>query len=455
MVTMAYPDASEVIADVARPTVQVKFVDTDDGGAWVTWRWEHALDKPRIWGLQPPQLAGALAAFDTAVPDARAGESTDDALRRSWAVWGDLERERQVSWALAGALIPQGLGLELNAFLEAGKRPHVRIQPSRRLAAVPWQALRIDERTRMVHDVDVSTLLPASVRNAPARVPSAWQPEASVVATIDPEVPGRLPGLGPVLRADEPLVADALAELGGRAVGGRREAVSRENLRAQLADAGRWLYVGHVTSGAYGLDTRLHLTDGPAARGRADLVSGVHRPLTAADIAFGDQRADDADASAPDGGSAVGPDGSAACGSASDSGEPGAPVSPGSWRIPSRVALIACASGSDARYADPAGLVAALTMRGAEVVTAARWTLPTDVGLEWLAAAGLGPAATESSAPFHAFARAIAAVSAAHESDDPVAALSAWQAAEADAWERTGDPEHTPLIWGALTTSLS
>ncbi|WP_105565742.1 CHAT domain-containing protein [Microbacterium halophytorum] len=424
MVTMSYPDAAEVVADVERPTAQLKYVDTADAGLWVTWRWEHAVDKPRIWGIRPQQLAGALAAFEQAIPDAQGAESVDDALRRSWAVWGDVEREKRVAYALAVALIPQALAAEVNGFLAAGRRPHLRIQSSRSLASVPWQALRVDEGLRMVHEVDVSTLLPASVRNAPRRRASAWDAAAPVVASVDPEVPGRIPGLGPVLRTDEPIVADALAHLGERLVGGQRHPVSREQLRERLGTAGRWLYVGHVTSGAFGLDTRLHLTDGPAACGRADLIAGVHRPLTAGDIVFGD----------PD--------------------EHARPDS-GPWRVPNRVALIACASGSDASYGDPSGLVGALTMRGAEVVTAARWTLPTDVGLEWLAAAGLGPAATESSAPFHAFARAVAAVNAAHESDDPVAALSAWQRAEADAWERTGDPEHTPLIWASLTTSVA
>src|SRR5690606_4344311 len=97
-----------------RPVVQVKYVDTNEGGLWVTWRWEHALTEPRIWGIPPHALAGALAAFDQAVPNPRPGESVDDALRRAWDVWGDRGRERRVAGALAAALIPQGLGAELN-----------------------------------------------------------------------------------------------------------------------------------------------------------------------------------------------------------------------------------------------------------------------------------------------------------------------------------------------------
>lgn len=414
MVSLEYPRVDDVIADVERPTAQVKYVDTSDGGVWVTWRWEHALAAPRIWGIPPQAMAGALAAFGPAVPEPSGAESADDALRRAWGVWGDVEREKRIAWALACALIPHALGEELNRFIAAGRRPHLRIQPSRALAAVPWQALRVDEGERVVHNADVSTLLPVSICHSARREATPWLPGASVVAAIDPPVPGRLPGLGRVLRAEEPIVEEAFAALGDRLVGAPRAALSRTQLRERIDGAGRLVYVGHVSAGEYGLDTRMHLSDGPESSGRAELVSGLHRPLTAGDIALGDD-----------------------------------------WRMPARVALIGCASGGEATYADPTGLVAAVTMRGASIVTAARWRLPTDVGLEWLAAAGLGGSATESSAPFHAFARAVAAVERAHEADDPVAALSAWQRAEADAWERTGDPAHTPLVWGALTTAVS
>jgi len=415
MVTMAMPRVEE-IADLgdARPTVQLKYVDTNDGGVWATWRWEHALDNPRIWGIQPAQLAGALAAFAPATPMPQPGESVDDALRRAWAVWGDFEREKQLSWALANSLIPGQLGAELNHFLERGLRPHVRIQPSRALGFVPWEALRVDEGERMVHNGDVSALLPASVRNSRHRLIAPERPGAPVVAAVNPVVPGRIPGLGSVLRDDEPIVDAALASLGDRLRGSVRVHLSRAQLREALDGAGRLVYVGHVTGGAFGLDTRLHLTDGPEAQGRASVIAGQHRPLTAFDIAFDD-----------------------------------------GWVMPSRVALIACGSGRDQTFADPTGLVAAVAMRGARYVTSARWTLPTDVGLEWLHAAGLSGSATESPAPFSAFAGMVAAVNAAQEQADPVAALGAWQREQAEMWERTGDAAYTPLIWGAVTTTMS
>jgi hypothetical protein len=403
MVTMTIPPISEIAGfDGETPVVQVKYVDTNDGGLWATWRWQHALDKPRIWGIQPQLIAGALAAFAQASPNPREGETVDAALQRAWHVWGDVEQEKRLSAALASSLIPGGLAAELNHFLIRGLRPHVRIQPSPAIGSVPWEALRIDEGERMVHCADVSTLLPASLRNAPR--PPRGADDAEAVRVVNPVIPGRIPNLGSVLRENEPLLEEAFGYAG-------RPHMSRERLRDELAGASRLFYVGHVTTGAYGLDTRLHLTDGPEARGRADVVAGLHRPLTAADIM--------------------------------DDG----------WRIPERVALLACASGGETGFADPVGLVAALTLRGARLVTSARWTLPTDVGLEWLQAQGLSGSATRSSAPFSAFAEMVAMVDVAHDSADPVAALNAWQRSRADAWEHSGDPAYSPLTWAALTTT--
>lgn len=386
------------------PTVQVKYVDTAEGGLWVTWRWQDALDEPRLWGVPPP--LPALDAWRRAVPRPSDGEPVRDALRRSWAVLGDVEQETALTGALTAALVPPRLGAELEHRFAQGLRPHVRVQASPALAAVPWEALRIDDGERLVHRCDVSVLLPASIRRSPARVPSPVRPGGPVVATVDPVVPGGVAGLEPVLRRAEPLVEAVLARHGDRLRGAPAEApvrprTSRTQLREHLADAARYLYVGHVTAGAYALGTGLHLTDGPEAAGRAPLVDGVHRPLLAADIAL---------------------DG---------------------WTAPARVALVGCSSGADTAYADPTGLVAAFTARGAEHVTATRWTLPTDTGLEVIAGV----------TGIDAFARAVVAVDAAHEAADPVAALNAWQREQADAWERTGEAAFSPIVWAAFGTA--
>ncbi|MFP3786282.1 hypothetical protein, partial [Burkholderia sp. SIMBA_024] len=125
----------------------------------------------------------------------------------AWQVWGDVEQEKRLSAALASSLIPGGLAAELNHFLMRGLRPHVRIQPSPAIGSVPWEALRIDEGERMVHCSDVSTLLPASLRNSPRRAAAAAGERA--VRVVNPVIPGRIPSLGSVLREREPLLEEA------------------------------------------------------------------------------------------------------------------------------------------------------------------------------------------------------------------------------------------------------
>ena len=47
---------------------------------------------------------------------------------------------------------------------------------------------------------------------------------------------------------------------------------------------------------------------------------------------------------------------------------------------------------------------------------------------------------------------AVLAVDAAHEANDPIAALRTWQLGQLDEWQRTGDLGVTPLLFAALTT---
>jgi hypothetical protein len=135
-----------------------------------------------------------------------------------------------------------------------------------------------------------------------------------------------------------------------------------------------------------------------------------HRPLTAADIVLGHR-----------------------------------PGIPAPWRMPNRVALIACESGGEARFAEPVGLVAAALHTGAEYVTATRWTLPTDAGLR-----AFGPTANSETT---ALPGAIIAVNTAHESADPVASLNHWQREKAVRWEAEGRLEDSPIIWAAFGTA--
>jgi hypothetical protein len=62
--------------------------------------------------------------------------------------------------------------------------------------------------------------------------------------------------------------------------------------------------------------------------------------------------------------------------SGADEGRPSDEIK---WRpVPSRVGLVACRSGADFGEVEPFGLVVAFLESGAELVTATRWTLPTD-----------------------------------------------------------------------------
>lgn len=400
------PDLSVVSADIAgQPRVQLKFVDAGD--LYLAWRWEHDPGQPRAIAMPRERVQPVLDELDDAIPSQKAGEDVRGSLERAFAgPFGDPEREAALSSKLAQALIPFSLAAEVNHLLERGIRPHLRVQVSPSLGRVPWETLLVDGGRRMVHEADVSMLPPAGVRNAIGRKVSAYDPAGVVVAVLDPKVPGGV--LGRVLRegADSP-VAELVRRLGERrrgadpAIGG---SIGRGRLRGLLEDADRLLYVGHVSSARHGLDVRLHLSDGADTPGRAEPI-GAHRPLAASDLAFGSK------------------------------GE-------GPWRIPARVALIACESGGDQRFAEPVGLVSAMVRHGAEHVTATRWTLPTDDGLS--AVAGIDEPV---------FASTVSAIDHAQEQPEPILALGAWQRDQAERWAATGSNAHSPLMWGAFTAT--
>ncbi len=369
-------------------TVQLKLVDAGD--LYLGWRWEHEPAAPRVQVIPRDLVAPTLAEWAAVVPSPTPGESLPQALRRALPLL-DGQRERDLSTRLANALIPHTLAAELNSWLARGVRPHVRVQPSPSTAFVPWEALRVDDGERMVHNVAVSVLAPVSVAD---RAITPFDPHGTVVHVLDPKVPGF---------PDNSALGSVLGEAGAALGQTRRDDVDRDYLEKALSTAARFVYVGHVTTGDHGLDARMHLSCTAETTGRA-AVLGTHRPLTAADIVLGHRQ-----------------------------GHP--------WRIPNRVALVACESGGDVRFAEPSGLVTAMIHGGAEYVTATRWTLPTDEGLRQLA--GDVPSV---------LVPAVQAVDEAHRGD-PITALNDWQRTQATAWEKAGDPACSPLIWAAFTTT--
>ncbi|MBW8761018.1 MAG: CHAT domain-containing protein [Microbacterium sp.] len=416
---LARTEGAAVLVDLPggqRPVARLRFVDGDD--LFVSWVWEHQRSSPRMTLIGRELVTPALDRLARALPSPLPGESGIDALTRA-LTRGDLvdpDREQELAGLLTSALIPQWLGAELDALETAGLRPHLRIQLSPSTAQLPWELLSTSGRERGIDMADASVLLPATLRNDPSRTVSPWSPLSPVATALDPAVPGfsATSELGSVLGevAADSSLARAVDDLGTRRLprgeAFRRADIDRLALAEAVADAGRLLYVGHVTASTHALDARLHLSDGADAPGTTPPV-GSHRPYSAAEIALG-----------------------------------GAGLPP--LRAPNRVALIACDSGTDLRFAEPTGLVAAFLHRGAEYVTATRWTLPTEAGLRRLVP-GLGDRAEGM------LTDAVIAVNAAHESDDPISALGAWQRDQRRLWTSTGDPRHSPIMWGAFATA--
>jgi hypothetical protein len=197
----------------------------------------------------------------------------------------------------------------------------------------------------------------------------------------------------------------------------RRTDLDRDWLgRVLRARPRRLMYVGHVSGapvdGGQSEDAALHLCCGPQTTGLTELLR-THRPLSAKDLLLG---------TLP-----LAPDGVA-----------------GAWLWPSppRVALMACESGGELRFAESFGLATAMLHNGAELVTATRWALPTSFAFHRLA--GLD----ESVRPLSA---AVVAVDSAHEATDPAQRIGVWQRQQLDRWRSDRSVEHAPLLWAAIT----
>ncbi|MCP2163234.1 CHAT domain-containing protein [Goodfellowiella coeruleoviolacea] len=410
-----------------RPTVLVRMADAGD--VHLSWRWTHALAHPGVGLVPEAGVAEALAALDQALPLA-------GALDRALVAGALARHETELALArrLGQIFLPPVLAAQLARLHAHGVRPHVRVQPAPRLAQLPWELLAPEPDRRLLDIADVSVLAPATIVHAPGRVARTWADtrELPVVGVLDPRVPGfradsRLGSVLGRLTPDAPLarlVADHARqgrfrpEVSDPLAAFRRTDLDRTWLGAALrAGASRLLYVGHVTAAEPGSGqsehAQLHLACPADAVGFAPPLR-AHRPLSAKDLLLGTHTL------------TADPRPGAAC-----------------WPFPSRVALIACESGGDLRFAEALGLATAALHGGAELVTATRWTLPTDLAFHRLAGVD---------AALRPFQAAVCAIDAAHESDDPVRALCDWQRARLAAWRDRGRIEDSPLLWAAFAT---
>ncbi|WP_416955283.1 hypothetical protein [Streptomyces sp. Agncl-13] len=422
----------------SRPVVQVRLADAGD--LFMTWTWAGGARGFGTGHGPGTEVDQAVSELSDALPGAGDGA---EGMRRAFDSGALAEHgsERRLARTLAEALWPEQLTAQIRQVAERAGRPLVRIQPSPRVAQVPWELLAVDDGTdvRLIDLADVVTTAPASLRPREAAAPTGTQTTdigtdadtQPVVLVLDPRVPGFRADspLGSVLGApgsDPELMALVQARLDAGAVvpsvatpaeAFRRTDLDRDWLSGVLRKgARRLMYVGHVSgapvAGGQSEDGSLHLCCDAGASGLAEPLR-THRPLSAKDLLLGSLplRAD---------------------------GEAGVRI----WPAPPRVALIGCESGGDLRFAESFGLATAMLHNGAELVTATRWVLPTSFAFHRLAQL------PESVRPL---SEAIIAVDTAHEHEDPVRSLGQWQREQLDRWRADGRIEHSPLLWAAIT----
>jgi hypothetical protein len=411
------------------------------------------------WVVEEPILLAALQELTDALPEPRDSESRRDAIERALTrgPFAAPDTELTIAYIL-GVLLIGTAGWQLLAECVASPRPVLFISPSARLARVPWgllavpksgpskeelvrarqeaitasgrvaaripwQLADIAEHTdgyRLMELVDVLMAVPPNIVHAP-RAAAGWdtRKDGPPILVLDPRVPGQRPdsALGSVLGrpSDQTPLARHFAELmQSRAVLPgvdaavelfRRQDADRRWLAELLArNPSRVLYVGHASSadGDVGHADRasLHLACTAGIPGNAGAI-GDHRPLTASDLMS---------LQLP---------------------------------MPPRVALLACASGGDYQFDEATGLVAAMILGGAQLVTATLWSLPTTAAYRQFAAAG-----DDLTDPM---ADVVVAVDRAHETIEAGCAVNRWQREQMRRW-RDGAVMASPLYWGALVT---
>ncbi|WP_372509697.1 CHAT domain-containing protein [Mycobacterium alsense] len=411
------------------------------------------------WVVEEPILLAALQELAEALPEPRGSESPRDAIERALArgPFAAPDTELTVAYIL-GVLLIDTRGWQLLADCAAstsGPRASLFVSPSARLARVPWGLLAmpksgpskeelvrarqdaitasgraaaqipwrlddIDELTdgyRLVELVDVLMAAPPNIVNS-SRAPTSFDArrDGPPVLVLDPRVPGQRPDspLGSVLGRPSPQTPLArhfgelmrrrpvLPDVDEAVELFRRADADRAWLAKQLARSpSRLMYVGHASS-AHGQADRaaLHLACAAAIPGDAEAI-GDHRPLTASDVM--------------------------------SSQVP----------LPPRVALLACGSGGDYQFDEATGLVAAMILGGAQLVTATLWSLPTSAAYGRFAGAEADP-----------MSDVVVAVDEAHEGDDAGRAVNRWQRAQLRRWRdgRDGRAAASPLYWGALVS---
>jgi hypothetical protein len=363
------------------------------------------------WVVEEPTLVAALEKLAQALPDPHGSETQRDAVERAIATgpFASPSAELEVACDLGSELLAAP-AWQLLTDCVASPRAALFVSPSARLARVPWAALAMpgDDAFRLVELVDVLMAAPPNIVNA-SRTPLDWdgRKDGPPLLVLDPRVPGQRPDspLGSVLGRPSPETplarhfGDLIQRrpvLPGVATSVelfRRTDAGRAWLAGLLAQSpSRLLYVGHATA-----------ADGDVGHAdRAALHLADDHPLTASDLMSAE------------------------------------------LPFPPRIALLACASGGDYQFDEATGLVAAMILCGAQLVTATLWSLPTAAGYRQFAPTAVEPTADP-------MVDAIIAVDRAHEDTDAGGAVNRWQREQMRRW-RDGDVSASPLYWAALVT---
>ena len=441
--------------------VLLQGIDVGDTSYW-SWEWRDDIAPGGVHVIPLDQVTAVLAELDDALPGVRPAEqvpveqlremlsqapSAVRAASRETQDWmieegfpehartGALRSYVAVNRSLTGAFArpdaESSLMLRLaevllhddfSAQLEdvGDTTVELAVLPSQSCARVPWELLRLcsGDDTRILERAIVTTLAPLLTRGDEVERPSNDTPR-SPLRVIDPASGG--------------FVLDASVEPAWTARPGRvsfHEVVDRIWLSEMLPAASHLTYVGHVATDPDDPEpalTGLVLGESPAEVWGASVVRGERR-LTAHDALRG----------------TVGYTGTLAVPPAARGAGGEVLQRPGRelWPMPSRVAIIACESGSDYRDVEPFGLVTAFLELGAESVTATRWALLTDHAF------GLYE---EGASPLNTAALDVDSLQDEEAHPDPVAALAEWKRARLHDWRRDGKLSDSPITWGAFT----
>ncbi len=430
---------------MSRPTLL--YYSEDAGDVYGFWQWlDRGTGEPRGFRIARDTITPLGEELRAALPTRLAGETLRAAIDRMLATGAltSAGRERRFSQRLRSALLPDELAGEiLDAAVEG--TPVLRMLPAASCAAFPWELLLLGDEgsaRRLIDLVDIVADPPAGVHAGRSRIPRRYSGGADAVHLIDPAPAGG--GMGRILTDEQ---RDALLAVNpGTWSGSAPESstVTRADLSQRLRaehPPSRMLYVGHVVSPeSHAGATSLLLSDPAAMYGVLPVVDGM-RPFSALDLLegtlFATQRLHETPLSFPPPDELIWPSGR-------NDSLPGHDI----WPMPPRVALIACDSGADLGRSEPFGLAIACINAGAEIVTATRWTLPTDRAFRRTAL----PRPGRDPQPLFDM---VAAVDEAHRGRDAISSIAAWQRTRAAEWDSAGTTAPawlSPITWSALTS---